>query len=127
LKRQTKYARLCWRHTFGSRAKYGFRASGVRTRAQTDPAETGLQLRFSSSVLNRPSQQGRRELASGERFPAVAAPGRSTGLSRKPRETCHSARRAVWRRAPLDRPLAEGVRPDSNRRGPSAAKRPVVP
>jgi hypothetical protein len=64
-----------WRHTFGSPSKYGFRASGLRTRAQTECAESGLQQRFSSSVLNRPSQQVRRELASGERFPAVAAPG----------------------------------------------------
>jgi hypothetical protein len=68
-------------------SKYGFRASGVRTRASADPAETGFLPKFLSSVLNRPSQEVRRELASGKRFLPVAASGQSTGLpehSRKP-------------------------------------------
>ncbi len=92
-----------------SLSKYGFRASGVRTRASADRAETGLLPRFLSSVLNRPSQEVRRELASGERFSAVSAPGQSTGLPRKPQETCHSARRSVRRRARLVWELAERV------------------
>src|SRR4051812_11803630 len=63
-----------------------------------------------SGVLNRLSQEVRRELASGERFSAVSAPGQSTGLPRYPQETCHSARRPVWRRARLVWELAEEVR-----------------
>lgn len=67
-----------------------------------------------SSVLKRPSQQVRRELASGERFSGVSGPGQSTGLPRKAQETCHSARRPVRRRALLVWELAEEVRPDTN-------------
>ncbi len=87
----------CWRISVPkfSLSKYGFRASGVRTTANGDRAETGLLPRFLSSVLQRPSQQVRRKLASGERFSAVSAPGQSTALPRKPQETCHSARRSV--------------------------------
>ena len=92
-----------------SLSKYGFRASGVRTRASTGRAETGHLSRFLSSVLKRPSQEVRRERASGERFSAVSAPGQSAGMPRKPRETCHSARRSVWRRAWLLWELAERV------------------
>ncbi len=58
-----------------SHLKYGFRASGVRTTASASRAETGLLPRFLSSVLKRPSQEVRRELASGERFSAVSASG----------------------------------------------------
>ncbi len=61
-----------------SLSQYGFRASGVRTTANADRAEAGHLPRFLSSVLNRPSQQLRRELASGERFSPVSAPGQST-------------------------------------------------
>ena len=46
-------------------------------------------------------QEVRRELASGERFVAVSAPGQPIGLPRTPQETCHSARRSVRRRARL--------------------------
>ena len=106
-----------WAYRSVRSTKYGFRASGVRTGASADRAETGLLPRFLSSVLKRPSQEVRRELASGERFSAVSAPGQSTGLPRKPQETCHSARRSVRRRARLVWELAEGVRPDTN--GPS--------
>jgi hypothetical protein len=90
----------CWRISVPkcSLSKYGFRASGVRTTARVDRAETGLLPRFLSSVLKRPSQEVRRELASGERFSAVSASGQSTGLPRKPQETWDSARRSVRRR-----------------------------
>jgi len=92
------------------------RASGVRTGARTDRAETGLLPRFLSSVLNRPSQEVWRELASGERIPGVFPPGQSTDLSQTPQETCHSARRPVRLRARLVWELAEEVRPEPNRR-----------
>ena len=97
-----------------SLSKYGFRASGVRTTANADRAETGLLPRFLSSVLKRPSQEVRRELASGEPFSAVSASGQSTGLPQKPQETCHAARRSVGRRARLACELAEEVFPDTN-------------
>ena len=97
-----------------SLSKYGFRASGVRTRADAGRAETGFLPRFLSSVLKRPSQEVRRELASGERFWAVSAPGQSIGLPRKPQETCHAARRSVGRRARLACELAEEALPDTN-------------
>ena len=92
-----------------SLSKYGFRASGVRTRASADRAETGLQNRFLSSVLKRPSQKVWREKAFGERFSFVSGPGQSTGLPRKPQETCHSVRRSGGRRARLVWELAEEV------------------
>ncbi|MEO3470402.1 hypothetical protein AAFN86_00955 [Roseomonas sp. CAU 1739] len=41
--------------------RYGFRASGVRTSASADRTETGALPLFSSSVLNQPSQEVRRE------------------------------------------------------------------
>jgi len=71
-------------------------------------------LGFLSSVLKRSSHQVRRESASGERFLAISASGQSTGLPRKPQETCHSAPRLVRRRARLVWELAEEVRPDTN-------------
>lgn len=117
--RGTRPTRLCQPKKSGpkcSLSKYGFRASGVRTRASVHRAETGFLPRFLSSVLKRPSQEVRRELASGERFSAVSAPGQSTGLPRIPQETCHSARRSVWRRVRLVWELAEEVRPDANGR-----------
>lgn len=98
----------------GSRLKYRIRASGMRTRASASRAEIGLFPRFLRSVLNRPSQEVRRELACGERFSAVFGSGQSTGLPRKPQETCHSARRSGRRRARLVWELAVEVRPDSN-------------
>jgi len=97
-----------------SLSKYGFWASGVRTTARFDRAETSLLPRFLSSVLKRPSQEVRRELASGERFSGFSASGQSTGLRRKPQETCHSARRSVRRRARLVWELAEEVPLDTN-------------
>ena len=106
-----------------SLSKYGFRASGVRTGASADRAETGILPSFLRSVLKRPSQEVRRELASGERFPAVSASCQSTGPRRNPQETCHSARRLVRRRARLVWELAEGVHPDSNGRRPVAWRR----
>jgi len=48
-------------------------------------------------------------MASGERFSGVSGPGQSTGLLRKPQETCHSARHLVRRRAWLVWELAEEV------------------
>ena len=48
-------------------------------------------------------------MAFGERISAVSVPGQSTGLPRKPQETCHSARRSVWRRVRLVWELAERV------------------
>ena len=53
-------------------------------------------------------------MASGERFSGFSGSGLSTGLPRKPQQTCHSARRSVWRRARLVWELAEEVRPDAN-------------
>ena len=115
--------------------KHGFRASGVRTEATGEDAETSLLPRFLRSVLKRPSQEVRRELASGERFSAVAAAGQSTGLPRKPQETCHSARRLVRRRARLVWELADrvGFEPTIrsrvyalSRRAPSTARPPVL-
>jgi len=97
-----------------SLSKYGFRANGVRTRASVDHAETGRLPRFLSSVLNWPSQEVRRELASGERFSGFSRPGQSTGLPQKPQETCHSALCRVWKRVWLVYELAEEVRPDTN-------------
>ena len=99
-----------------SLSKYGFRASGVRTRASADRAETGLLPRFLRSVLKRPSQEVRRERASGEQFLGFSAQGQSTGLPRKPQETCHSARRLVRWRVRLVWELAEEVPPDMNGR-----------
>ena len=109
-----------------SLSKYGFRASGVRTGASGDRAEAGLLPRFLSSGPKRPSQEARRDLASGERFSGFPAPGQSTGLPLKPQETCHSARRLVRRRARLVWELAEEVHPDSNRRRPLALERAGV-
>ena len=101
-----------------SLSKYGFQASGVRTTASADRAETGLLPRFLSSVLKCPSQEVRRELASGERFLAVSAYCQSTGLPQKPQETCHSARRQVRRRLGFECKLAEllGFEPRLRRR-----------
>jgi hypothetical protein len=98
------------RRTECSLSRYGIQARGVRTTINSDRAETGHLPRFWSSVLNRPSQEVRRELASGERIPAISALGQSTGLPCKPQETCHSARRPVGRRARLVWELAEEVR-----------------
>ena len=92
--------------------KYGFWASGVRTGASAKRAETGLLAGFLSSVLKPPSQEVRRELAFGERFPTVPAPGQSTGLRRKSQETCHSARRPISRRARLVWELAGRDEPE---------------
>ncbi len=86
-----------------------FRASGVRTGASAGRAGTGPLPWFLRSVLNRPSQEVGRELASGERFSAASASGRSTGPARKPEETCHSAGLSVWRRTRLVWELAERV------------------
>ena len=101
----------CWRISVPkcSLPKYGFRASGVRTTANGDRAETGPLPGFLSSVLKRPSQEVRREMGSGERFSAFSALGQSTGLPRKPQETCHSARRLIRRRARLVWELADEV------------------
>ncbi len=92
-----------------SLSKYGFRASGVRTGESAHRAETGLLPTFLRSVQKRPSQEVRRDLASGERFSGFPAPGQSTGLPRKPQETCRSARRSVRRRARLVWELADRV------------------
>jgi hypothetical protein len=100
--------------TSGSLSKYGFQASGVRTRASAHRPETGRLPRFLSSVLNRPSQEVRRELACGERLSGFSAPGQSTGLPQKPQETCHAALCPVRRRVWLVCQLAEEVRPDTN-------------
>ena len=117
-----------------SLSKYRFRASGVRTTASAHRAETGLLPRFLSSVPKRPSQEVRRERASRERFSAFSAPGQSTGLSRKPQETCHSARRPVGRRVRLVWELADGVGFEPtrrfhvytlSRRAPSTTRPPV--
>lgn len=89
---------------------HGFRASGMRIRAGDDRAEIGLLPRFLNSVLNRPSQQVRRELASGERFSAVSASGQSIDPPGEPQKTCHLARRSVYRRAARLWELAEEVR-----------------
>ena len=101
----------CWRISVPkcSLSKYGFRASGVRTGESAHRAETGLLPTFLRSVLKRPSQEVRRELASGERFSGFSGPGQSTGLPRKPQETCHSAGRWVGRRVRLVWELAERV------------------
>ena len=63
-----------------SLSKYGFWAIGVRTKASADRAETGFLPMFLSSVLKQPSQEVRREMASGERFSGFSVPGQSTGL-----------------------------------------------
>jgi len=97
-----------------SLSKHGFWASGVRTGATADRAETRLLPRFLSSVLKRPSQEVRRELTSGERFSGFSASGQPTGLLQKPQETCHSARCLVRRRVRLVCELAEEVPPDTN-------------
>ena len=59
-----------------------------------------------TSVLHRPSQQVRRELAAGERFSGGCRLSRSTGKPRKPQESCERAGgsgggrvRALWRMA----------------------------
>ena len=100
-------------HTTGSLSKYGLWASEMRTTANVDRAATGHLPRFLRSVLNRPSHQVRREMASGERFSELSTTGQSTGLPQKPQETCHSARRSIGRRARLVWELAEEVRPDT--------------
>jgi hypothetical protein len=108
----------CWTlvnsRTCGSRSKYGFRASGVRTEASANCAESGLLPRLLSSVLKRPSRAARRELVSGERLSAVSASGQSTGRPPKRQETCHSARRQVRRRVRLVMELAERWKPAFN-------------
>ena len=90
----------------------------MQTTASIGRAQTGLMPWFLGSVLNRPSQQVRRECASEERFSAACGSGQSTGLPRKAREPCHSARRSVRRRAERSRKLAEGVRLGTNRLRP---------
>ena len=97
-----------------SLSKYGFRASGVRTSASAHRAKTGLLPRFLSSVLKCPSQEVRRELASGERFSGFSGSCQSTGLHRKPQETCHTVRWLVRRRVWLAYELAEEALPDTN-------------
>ena len=69
------------------------------------------------SVLNRPSQQVRRELALGERFLGFSGRSRSTGPSQKPQESCHPAGGSDGRRERITLNLADGVRPDANAPG----------
>lgn len=87
----------------------------MRTIANADRAETGHLPGLLRSVLNRPSQEAGRELASGERFWPVSAPGQSMGLPRKPRDPCASRRECRKWRARRPRELAEGVRLGPNR------------
>jgi hypothetical protein len=66
------------------------------------------------SVLNRPSQQVRRELALGERFLGFSGRSRSTGPPQKPQESCHPAGGSGGRRERITLKLAEEVRPVTN-------------
>ena len=68
-----------------------------------------------NSVLNRPSQQVRRELALRERLWGFSVRSRSIGPSQKPQEPCHPAGGSDGRRERITLKLAEGVHPDANR------------
>jgi hypothetical protein len=66
------------------------------------------------SVLNRPSQQLRRELALRERFWGFSGQSRSTGPPQKPQESCHRAGGTDGRREMITLKLAEEARSDAN-------------
>lgn len=100
-----------------SLSKYGFQASGVRTTAGADRAEIDLVFWFLSSVLNCPSQEVRRETASGERFSPVSTFRQSTGLPQKPQEICNAAR------GNLQRSEALGLAESNDRMGTGGARR----
>lgn len=72
------------------------------------------------SVLNRPSQQLRRELALRERFWGFSGRSQSTGPPQKPQESCHPAGGSDGRREWITLKLAEEVHPDANTRRPVA-------
>jgi hypothetical protein len=82
---------------------------------------------LTASVLNRPSQQVRRELALGERFSGFSRPGRSTGPPQKPQESCHSEGGSGGRREGFTLKLAdkEGFEP-SVRPGPHGHPDPAI-
>lgn len=74
-----------------SQIQYGSQASSLLTTPHFRHTIIQLSQRFTTSVLNRPSQQVRRELALGERFPGFSRPGRSIGPRQKPQESCQRA------------------------------------
>jgi hypothetical protein len=76
-------------------------------------------------VLNRPSQQVRRELALGERFSGFSRLCRSIGPPQKPQESCHSEGGSGGRREGFTLKLAEERGPDSNLRWAEAGGSPV--
>ena len=99
------------RRTSGSRSKYGFQASWVRIRASAHGAETGLTLRFPSSVLNRPSQEVRRELASGEPLWAVVTPLVVNRFTPKTPTNLGLSAPALWRERVLSGSTGGGSAP----------------
>jgi hypothetical protein len=100
--------------TTGSIFKYGFRASTIRTTPHLRHTIIQLSQQLKTSVLNRPSQQVRRELAVGERFSRFSRLGRSIGASQKPQESCQRAGGSGGRRERITLKLAEEVRRDTN-------------
>ena len=72
---------------------------------------------LTTSVLNQPSQQVRRELALRERFWGFSQLGRSTGPPQKPQESYHTAGGSGGRRERITLKLAEGMYPDANAPG----------
>jgi hypothetical protein len=95
--------------TFGLLTQYGSQASLLLTTPHFRHIEISLFQRLKTSVLNRPSQQLRRELALRERFWGFSGRSRSTGPPQKPQESCHPAGGSGGRRERITLKLADGV------------------
>ena len=93
----------------GSQIQYGSQASVLLTTPHFRHTKFKPFQRLKTSVLNRPSQQVRRELALGERFSGFSRPGRSTGPPQKPQESCQTAGGSGMGRERITLKLADGV------------------
>lgn len=86
------------------------RANAMRIRVSGNRAENRLLPCVRKCVLNRPSQQVRREPGLRRPVQGHSAPRRSTGEPPNPHETCASRRDGLRRRPCFARQLAEGMR-----------------
>ena len=93
----------------GSRIQYGCQASLLLTKPHFRHTKFELFQRLKTSVLNRPSQQVRRESAPREQFSGSSRLGRSTGKPRKSQESCQTAEGADRRRERITLKLAKAV------------------